>query len=135
MKRILFILLFCVSLSFAQVQTETAGVLTAASTDCTDVSSCVTITQLPANVKSVVFTTQGVFTADARFEGTYDGIRWAPLWATPLGAASDLARKPVNGALTSGGAWTFGATGLRGVRVRCNALYSGAAQVEIRAFQ
>lgn len=127
--------------AFAQAVPQVGDNLVNSSTDCTTVSSCVTMTLLPIAATSIVVivTSPVKLIADLRFEGSDDfGLSWFPVYASFSGAAS-AANDPirstrVNGAVTQG-SWTVSAVGLTQFRVRNSQSILGSAGVSIRAIQ
>jgi hypothetical protein len=141
MKKLLLALVIIVgavgiATSQAPQQLQNGGVITAASSDCSVLNSCVILPNLGAAVSTIIVTTSpttvSAFAADLRFEASYDGLSWLPVYGTRLGAIHPLALRPVNGAVSTG-QWQINAANFASFRVRGNQTIFGNANVLIKA--
>lgn len=70
----------------------------------------------------------GTWTGNLDFEATVDGVNWFPISATPV-----LPSFGVESATTANGQWSASVGGFNSLRIRGNAVTSGAANVYLNA--
>lgn len=132
MTRLLFILSLLLWAAPFQAQNRNlTGSITATSTDCSTAGSCVVLKKL-ANDGAVALQITGTYTATLQFEGSADYATtstptWLALSGVPYSSGASVT------STTGTGGWTFGATGLTGIRVRASAYTSGTASIELQA--
>lgn len=125
MKRWLALVLFILSpiLGFGQ---STQGNLTAASTVCQTVGSCVTF-DLPNIRLGGAIQLDGTFAGTVQFEGSTNSGNWFAIVGTPIGGGA------ASSSATAIGIWQFGIAGLNGLRARASVYTSGTVNVTIAA--
>lgn len=111
-----------------------SGAISTDSSDCSVVSSCVSVELNPTS-KTMLIQLTGDFVADIWFEASIDGKNWMPLSAVKLGNSTALSLKSVTGAAVAG-AFTAQVAGFSHARVRCSKFIRGlSAGVHLRTFE
>ena len=98
--------------------------LTASSSACATVASCVVLNLAPDSQGGAIQIT-GTFIATVQFEATSDGGTWVAL------SAGDVAGTATATSATAAGIWQFSSTGLLSVRARLSSYTSGAVNVAL----
>lgn len=112
--------------AYGQNSVSAGGLLTASSTDCTTVGSCVTLAIDP-NSGSVGIQVAGTFSATVQFEGTVNGATWTAVTGTPVGGGAAVS------STTATGAWRLSTAGMQSVRARVSAYTSGGANAWLQS--
>ena len=122
MLLLLLLLMFC-DFSYAQ-QNYLTGTISTSGASCTPSTNCSLIVLNP-NQGGISITLSGTFSATVQFEGSADGVNWAPLSATPLAGGVSVT------SVTTTGTWVASLAGLAQVRARGSTLASGSVSTTL----
>lgn len=113
---VLVCLLFAAPVLFAQTTNTNSGIqlLTASSTACATVSSCVVLQVSPDSAGLTVSISVNSGGSTVQFEGTVDGTNWFSVAGAPVASGSAVT------STTGTGLWQFNITGMNAFRARCS---------------